>query len=396
MIIDEISMCRFDLFVYVARRIQYENDERRKDRMAVERAMVTGYMPKEYEEYPVKEKDLQLIVLGDFFQLPPVISKDDKQELDMAYAFDYGQGYAFMSAYWKMMNFKGVALTQIIRQEDAEFKNVLSAIRHGNKKDMASCIDFLKRNSSDFPMVGDDAINLIPINDKCKDFNDKELAKLETEEEIYYSISKGEVRASDKFAEDEIVLKEGCKVMTTVNASNGDYVNGTMGIVKKLRDGSVDVLTEKEKLITIGMISREITKPVESTKTVTKYVDEAVLDEDGLPKKDDEGRVIFKKVLKEVEEKTISHETVGSYSQLPLKIAYAITVHKSQGKTFSRVNIDPYAWDYGQFYTALSRAKRIENVCFFQEINPKWIKTSPDAKQFMKGIEKASKGILGV
>ena len=395
-IIDEISMCRFDLFEYVARRVIYENECRVIDRMNLEKSKITGYLPEEYEEYPVKEKDLQLIVLGDFYQLPPVITQNDEIELSAAYKFDYGKGYAFISTSWAMLNFHGVILREIVRQDDAAFKSVLSEIRHADPKKKDSCIDFLMRYSSTIPLQGDDSVYLVPTNKKCKDINDIEMAKLQTDERTYTAIVDGDVNDGDKFADDEIILKEGCKIMLTVNDQAGRYVNGTMGIVKTLRSDTIDVLTETGQVITIGKHIKEITKPVVTKKTVKKTVEEPVLDADGQPKTDDKGNVITHKVYKEVEEETISHEKVGVFSQLPVRVAYAITIHKSQGKTFNKINLDPYAWDNGQFYTALSRGKKIENICFLSTIQPKFIKTSPDVKKFMRDIEKASKGYIEI
>ena len=380
-IIDEISMCRFDLFEFVARRILYENTCRERDRMM----KVSGYVSDDEE---IKERDLQLIVLGDFYQLPPVISPDDALELSTVYKFDYGKGYAFKSKVWDMMHFHGVVLTEVVRQDDAAFKNILTEVRSGDRNSKGACIDFLMRNSSSFPMIGDDSIFLVPTNKKAKEINDREMAKLNGDERTYIAKSDGDITDTDKFAEDEILIKEGCKVMTTVNASNGEYVNGTMGIAKRVREDSVDILTEDGKLITIGKAVKEITKPVVKVKRVKKLVPEAVLNDDGTPKTDSEGNVVMREVLKDVHEETIEHEKVGVFAQLPIRIAYAITVHKSQGKTFQKINLDPYAWDEGQFYTALSRGKKIENICFLQIIQPKFIKTSPDVKAFMKNIEK--------
>ena len=97
--------------------------------------------------------------------------------------------------------------------------------------------------------------------------------------------------------------------------------------------------------------------------------------------------------MKDVEVSKIEHEKVGTFSQIPVRVAYAITIHKSQGKTFTKINLDPYAWDDGQFYTALSRGKKIENIFFMNEIKSKYIKTSSDVKKFMKPIEKGTCGV---
>jgi len=390
-IIDEISMCRFDLFEYVARRILYENEMRAQDRRNLEMSKLTGYIAEQYDKYPVKENDLQLIVLGDFYQLPPVITNDDKAELSSVYQFDYGEGFAFESKCWNMMNFHSVLLTEIVRQEDAAFKNILSEIRKADSKSKSSCIDFLMRNSSSFPMIGDDAIKLVPTNKKCKEHNDRELEKLDAPSKTYVAVIEGDVNDGDKnFTDDEILLKEGCKVMLTINDSAGKYVNGTMGNVKRLREDTVDVLTEDGKLVTIGRFTKEVTKPVVHTEIIEKRVMEEQRDAEGNLIKDENGNVVAKAVQKKITKETITHEVVGSFSQLPIRVAYAITIHKSQGKTFSKINLDPYAWANGQFYTALSRGRKIENICFLQMIQPKFIKTSAAVRKFMRNLEKSS------
>lgn len=388
LIIDEISMCRFDLFEYVARRIVFENEERARDRMKKS----VGYL----DDAEVKEHDLQVIVLGDFYQLPPVITDDDRVELSSIYKFDFGKGYAFMSPYWKMLGFEGIVLTEIIRQEDAAFKQILSEIRQANQNSKNTCIDFLMRNSSGFLMTDDESIFLVPTNKKCNELNNKELDKLQSRSEIYHSKVDGDVNSSDKFAEDEILLKEGCKVMMTVNDPDREFVNGSMGIVKKLRSETVDILLENGTIITVGDATKEITKPVVKEKKIKRLMKEATLDEDGQPKVDSNGNVIMHEVLREVVEEEIVHEKVGTFSQIPVRVAYAITIHKSQGKTFSKINLDPYAWDDGQFYTALSRGKKLENIFFMNNIRPSYIKTSAEVKRFMKDIQKNSSGLIEV
>ena len=397
-IIDEISMCRFDLFDYVARRILYENDCRERDR-AFARTRFTSVIEEGDKKYSVKESDLQLIVLGDFYQLPPVMTENDRKELEQYYSRLYlhsnvnFRGYAFQSECWDKMNFESILLTEVVRQSDREFAEILHKVRKaGSTENKRECINWLMEKSSVCPMPADKSIYLYGTNKKCKETNDREMAKLDTEEATYISVCTGEIEQSDKFAEDEILLKLGCKVMLTVNDMSGRYVNGTIGKVVRLNEDSIDVIKEDGQLITVAPLTKEITKPVVVEHEVRKIVEEAVLDENGSPKKDNDGNVIMQKAEKIVTESEIIHEHAGAFTQIPVRVAYAITIHKSQGKTFSKVNLDPYVWDDGQFYTALSRCKKIEDVCILNPILPKYIMTSQDVKKFMKPIEKAASG----
>ena len=118
LIIDEISMCRFDLFNMIAKTIITENEERAVDRLLIGE----------------DKEDIQLIVIGDFYQLPPVITTDDRKILCRMYGSDYGKGgkyehgYAFMSEYWKEMGFEYIKLDEVCRQNDEGFKYVLNDI----------------------------------------------------------------------------------------------------------------------------------------------------------------------------------------------------------------------------------------------------------------------------
>ena len=134
LIIDEISMCRFDLFNMIAKTIITENEER-----AVERLLEGS-----------DKEDVQLIVIGDFYQLPPVITTDDRKVLCRMYGYDYGKGgkyehgYAFMSEYWKDMAFEYIKLDEVCRQNDEGFKYVLNDIKYGSN--IRKSIAYLENN----------------------------------------------------------------------------------------------------------------------------------------------------------------------------------------------------------------------------------------------------------
>lgn len=78
-------------------------------------------------------------------------------------------------------------------------------------------------------------------------------------------------------------------------------------------------------------------------------------------------------------------ETIGTYTQVPLKLAWAITIHKSQGQTFDSATLFPECWDYGQLYTALSRLTKVENLFIAEPVNDSYLKTSPDVIKFLEG-----------
>lgn len=136
--------------------------------------------------------------------------------------------------------------------------------------------------------------------------------------------------------------------MITANHSMLEYSNGTLGVIKNLNFSSVDVEL-------LG--SRKVVNIKKKTNVISKY---SVDPETG----------------------EITLEEIGSYTQIPLKIAYAITVHKAQGKTFDEVHLDPYAWDNGQLYVALSRVTSIGELTLTEPIKPSAVKVSEDVLRF--------------
>ena len=178
------------------------------------------------------------------------------------------------------------------------------------------------------------------------------LAKLATEERYFISDIIGKVSANDKVVDDEICLKIGAKVMTLVNNVEGYYKNGSMGYVEGFVDDGVIVQIDDGIKILVQPYTWEI-------------VEYDVKD----------GRLI----------KSI----IGTYTQIPLKLAYAITIHKSQGQTFNKINLNPYCFCEGQLYVALSRASTSKGLYIKQRyINSKWLMTSNKVIDFYDSIEK--------
>lgn len=345
LVIDEISMCRFDLFNMIGKIVEYENYERAGDRMLCREDA---------------REELQVVVTGDFHQLPPVTANKDREFLVRAYGPEYdargkyGYGYAFLSAYWRQMCFEPIILDEVCRQDDPEFKKVLNDIKYG--RNIWDAIDYLSKNTSKniFP----DAPFLVGKNAEADRINQNKMDSLETEEKVFNAQTSGEVTWQDlaqigNSAKEELKLKIGARVMITVNAPDLSYVNGTIGTIRRFgRDEGGEYLsiwTSDRK--TIDLHRTEWTIERQTVKTTSKTIDG-----------------------KEVKTQKISREEVGKFTQFPVKLAWAISIHKSQGQTFSEINIDPYCWDPGQFYVAVSRAKSAKGICFIRPVKPNYIK----------------------
>lgn len=327
-IIDEISMCRVDLFDYVVRVIA------------------------KAEEECLGRK--QLIVVGDFFQLPPVTMKADYEVLSKIYP-DYDKGFAFESNNWNDFGFKMVELKNVMRQSDNTFINALNKVRVGNKTGLQY---FNQYASSE---LIDQGIVLCATNKVADKINKEELDKLKSRAKNFKAIVNGDVKESDKPTRDVITLKVGARVIILVNDTAAfKFQNGSLGTIVAIRDGIVEVeLDQNHEIVNFGFYEWKI----EDYTLVTERIDG-------------------------VEFKRIKKKQVGSFMQIPLKLAYAITIHKSQGQTYDKVNLIPYSFDCGQLYVALSRVKSIEGLCLVQKIRQEYLICNDKVKAFYHLDEK--------
>ena len=321
LIIDEISMCRIDLFEQVMKTIVELNK--------------------------LRQTPVQVIVLGDFFQLAPVITPADRAILEQFYGPSLGNGFSFQSDLWKQMKFVCINLNQIVRQNDQEFIHALNLARIGNK----NCIPWLNKNSCKYEL--DNAITLCGTNKRAKEKNHDELAKIQGKEIKYTAQQWGQINASDKVVDDEITLKIGCRVMTVLNDTNQRYVNGSFGTVIDAFEDGIRVKFDDGCKADVYI----------NTWSIEKYT---------------------VKYDEETKQRKLVKETIGEFKQIPVKLAYAITIHKSQGQTYERVNFEPYCWDYGQLYVGLSRVKTIGGLFLEQDIKPEWLIASDKVKDFYR------------
>lgn len=279
---------------------------------------------------------LTVILVGDFFQLPPV-----SRGREVA--------FAYQSPTWKELNPLICYLTEQYRQDDDTFLEVLSAMRRGEVEELHH--EHLMSRHTSAQNVPTDTPKLFSHNADVDRINAEELAKLKTRSYAFRMSSKGKDALVEGLkrgclSPEMLELKEGATVMFTKNSPQGKFVNGTLGTVTGWGTDGLPIVTTKEGL--------EMTvEPMEWQ-----------VEEDGKVK--------------------------AMISQVPLRLAYAMTVHKSQGMSMDRAVIDlGKAFEYGQGYVALSRVRRLSGV-FLTGLNARALEVHPEILEKDRDFRQAS------
>lgn len=299
---------------------------------------------------------VQMVFIGDLFQLPPVVTEKDRDII----LSTYGGYYFFDAPVFKAYNYKFKELTTIFRQsnEQPEFKKMLNNIRNNE----ADFDDMTLLNSRHKDNAGDqeDSIFLTTRKSIARNINNDKLENLKGEKFTYEGSLSGkylllknepEEKLEDKFpAPYKLELKKGVQIMMIKNDSGKRWVNGSIGKVDKLEKDSISISIDNNKYT----IEKEIWNEVE---------------------------YVLNKETKEIEEKI-----VAGFSQFPLQLAYAMTIHKSQGKTFDKITVDigTGAFAHGQIYVALSRCRSINGIILNNAIKNSDIIVDPRIIEFYK------------
>lgn len=268
---------------------------------------------------------VQLLMIGDTQQLTPVVKDDEWAILSSTYE----NPYFFSSTVLKKTEYACVELKTIFRQEDQHFINLLNHIRENTANQQI--IDELNSHfRPNFQPKDDEGyIQLTTHNFSAQRINSQRLAALHGKEKTYTAMISGSFPENNYPTDFELHLKEGAQVMFIKNDSSPEkkFYNGKIGWVKSLSDDTI-IITDKTEEITV---SREVWENVRYTINQ--------------------------------ENNEITTEIDGSFSQFPLKTAWAITIHKSQGLTFEKAIIDAKdSFSHGQVYVALSRCKTLEGM----------------------------------
>lgn len=273
---------------------------------------------------------MQVVFTGDFFQLPPIVKNGSQGESDNV--------FAFQSVAWKEAKPVVCYLSEQFRQDDDRLSSLLNAIRAGDIDD--GYYEMLKEKT-EVPHTGDH-IKLYTHNENVDLINKEAFNKVKGETKTYHMVTKGKAAllASLKnncLADEVLQLKVGAKVICIKNSQDRSYVNGSMGEV---------IAFDNEGAPIVELVSG---------KKVTIKADSWKIEEDG-------------KVKAEI-------------SQLPVKLAWAITVHKSQGMTLDKAEIDlSRAFASGQGYVALSRLTSLEGL-YLKGFNPQALMISEQVQE---------------
>lgn len=322
LVIDEVSMCRVDLFDTIDRICQ----------MARDSGLPFG--------------GLQLILLGDPYQLPPVVKEESiRKKLKE----DYG-GVYFFNAPRVLSYLKVYELHQVFRQEHVGYKRLLDNIREG--RDLNNTISMLNRRVGK-PPKEKKVIILSTTNKTVNTINLKELSNIKSKEYVYIGKATGKLlNYTDEQLPTlkELHLREGAQVMMLNNDPEGRWANGTLATVSNLTDDEVSILIDNEEY--------EVDKFTWKMKKHT------------------------------VEDNQVFTSDEGTFEQYPMKLAYAITAHKSQGQTYNSVYLkDFWAFDDGQLYVALSRCSDPNGLFIDKPLRVSDVKVNKEAIKFMSEVE---------
>ncbi len=339
LVIDEISMVRSDLFLGVDQRL---------------RALAIGAD----RMRPFGGK--QVVLCGDFFQLPPVVKGSTEENYILQ---NFGGWYAFQTPLWKQAHFHCISLRTPLRQNsDPAFVKLLNLVRH-NRWDAREIplpdgttltpLELLnqRRDPKEAPANTPQPVRLCTTNREAAAINAAMHQRLDTPPVLFQAQLTGKFREADFPTAAQLELKPGARVMVLCNkhlSSNAfEYVNGDLGVVEEILCLSDDIPSVRVKL------DKGTTVTVEPhVWTSYEYVLEADTQRGG--------------------KKHLRQRPVGSFTQVPLKLAYAITIHKAQGLTLDAVDLrlGRGCFAHGQLYTALSRCRTLQNLRLDRPVTP--------------------------
>lgn len=342
-VIDEVSMVRADLLDCIDKFLRLNG---RDDRLPF--------------------GGVQMIMIGDLYQLPPVVTRDEQEIFSRHYATPYFFSAHVFSPQKKLLHddndflLELVELETIYRQRDPAFIALLNSIRNNTVGE----VELSTLNSRYSPLherqADDTAIYLMTTNAMANEMNTIELQKLPEELRSFTGERSGDFEDTYLPTDPDLAIKIGAQVMLLNNDPDARWINGTIGQVISF-EPSYEAHSE---LINVELTTGDIVAVAPHRWDIYRFhYDEKI--------------------------KRIDAESVGSFTQYPLRLAWAVTIHKSQGKTFDRVIVDIGRGTFspGQLYVALSRCTTFEGIILKRQIRKEHIWTDERVVAFMTGVQ---------
>ncbi len=292
---------------------------------------------------------VKVILFGDLYQLPPVV---DRETAALYGKFDYKTPYFFSSKIFKKLLIpnnciKVIELTHIFRQKDENYIDILEKIRHCQTDNQL--FNILDNQVVTTKSILPKNITILTTTNKlAKKYNEENLLSLSGPSHKYKAIIAGDFKETEYPTDEIIELKKGAKILFIKNDLAKRWVNGSIGFVSKLFDNYIIALINGQKVI------------VEMEK--------------------------WEKIQYTVENGVLSYKIIGSFKQLPLRLGWAITIHKSQGLTLDNILVDTStkAFASGQIYVALSRCRSLSDLYLQGSITNEDLLINSDVNRFIE------------
>lgn len=297
----------------------------------------------------------QIVLVGDLFQLPPIVTPAER----IFFQQQYETPYIFSADAFKQGEFEVRELNDVFRQREQQFIEILNMIRLGDVS-----MDALTPVNQQVQQNMKESKHLIlcPTNAAVDRINQDRLSRINQPECVFQARIEGDFPIEDRVlpVELELHLKKGARVLFLKNDKGGQWVNGSLGTVHRVSQDAIEVKLD------------------ENNEVVTVYQD------------------VWENIRYSYNEETgeVEATPMGKLWQYPLRLAWAITIHKSQGMTFDRVCIDfrraPFA--HGQTYVALSRCRSIDGLTLTRPLYPNDVIVDDKIIDFHRGVKKYSTG----
>lgn len=301
---------------------------------------------------------VQLLMIGDAHQLSPVVKENERQYMAQVYP----SPYFFHSKAIQKLDYITIELQKVHRQKDADFLEILNAVRED--RITQGILQKLNSRVGAFDSDGD-VIRLTTHNHQADEVNASKLAGLPGKPSLFEAEIEGEFPENSYPADSVLSLKKGTQVMFVRNDQEGRFYNGKLGIVESITASGVVTVTDQD-----GMAI--IVEPAD-----WENIEYALEETSG----------------------EIMPKVIGTFRQLPLRIAWAVTIHKSQGLTFDKVIIDAgAAFAFGQVYVALSRCRTLEGISLETPVRLSSIYTDANVAEFNAGqpsLDSVQNALLG-